>query len=155
MLVCNISLRPPRSAIAADVAEAATALDASTTGFVVFATLVDDPASVGDIVDAYLGEIMLEAASAADAIDAGMEYTAAIVEATTALAAQDGNVPAIYTDSVDETASAASAQDASITPAVAQMARPLSGSRAGIGSVVVFDDGSGKTQVIIDVGVVK
>ena len=77
MLVCNVSLRPPRAAIAADVAEAATAADATATGNVVFATLVDDPASVGDIVDAYLGEIMLEAASADAAADAGLVYVAA------------------------------------------------------------------------------
>ena len=48
MLVCNVSLRPPRTAIAASVAEVATALDdlGSGSGQVVFATLVDDPASV-------------------------------------------------------------------------------------------------------------
>jgi hypothetical protein len=32
MLVCNVSLRPPRSAIAADLAEVAAALDAPGTG---------------------------------------------------------------------------------------------------------------------------
>jgi hypothetical protein len=90
MLVCNISLRPKRSAIVADVAEAAAALDASTTGFVVFATLVDDPASVGDVVDAYLGEIMVEAASASDVPDAGLALTAGIIEAAAADAALDG-----------------------------------------------------------------
>jgi hypothetical protein len=89
MLVCNVSLRPPRRAISAEIAEAATAVDASTTGFVVFATLVDDPASVADRVDAYLGEIMLEAASAADSLDAGRIYTAVIDEAMTAATAQD------------------------------------------------------------------
>jgi hypothetical protein len=84
MLVCNVSLRPPHRAIAADITEAAAALDATTTGFVVFAALVDDPASVLDIVDGYIGEIMLEAASAADAADAGLAYAAIINEATTA-----------------------------------------------------------------------
>ena len=47
MLVCNVSLRAPRRAIAAELAEATTAADATATGNIVFATLVDDPASVG------------------------------------------------------------------------------------------------------------
>ena len=84
MLVCNVSLRPRRAAIAADLAEPAQALDASTLGYVVFATLVDDPASVRDFVDAYSGEIMLEAASASASVNAGLIYAAAIVEAATA-----------------------------------------------------------------------
>src|SRR5580765_1046228 len=75
MLVCSVSQRGRRAAIAADVAEAAAALDAPGTGNVVFATLVDDPASVGEIVDAYLGEIMLEAASASVIVDAGLGST--------------------------------------------------------------------------------
>jgi hypothetical protein len=89
MLVCNVSLRPPRSAIAADVAEITAAVDAFATGNVVFATLVDDPASVGDIVDAYLGEIMVEAASSGDTVDAGLAYAAGITEAATATDTQD------------------------------------------------------------------
>jgi hypothetical protein len=95
MLVCNVSLRPARAAIAASLAEAATAADATATGNVVFATLVDDPANVRDVVDAYLGEIMVEAASAADAIDAGLVYVTAIDEATTASATESGAVPVI------------------------------------------------------------
>jgi len=97
MLVTNVSLRPPRHAIAADIAEAITATDATATGQVVFATLVDDPASVGDAVDAYLGEIMLEAATAADA--------------------QDGTVAVIYSGTIAETATAQDTPDASIPPA--------------------------------------
>jgi hypothetical protein len=95
MLVCNVSLRPPRSAIAADVAELAAAVDATATGNVVFATLVDDPASVGDIVDAYLGEIMLEAASAADTTSAGSAYAGAVDEAASATDTQSATVPAL------------------------------------------------------------
>jgi len=91
MLVCSVSQRARRRAIAADLAETAAALDASTTGTVVFATLVDDPANVLDAIDAYLGEIMLEAATAADTAD--------------------GVIPAVYAVTVNETASAASAQD--------------------------------------------
>lgn len=83
MLVCNVSLRPPRSAIAASLAEAVAATDATATG-IVFATLVDDPASVGDIVNAYLGEIMLEAATATDTVVPVFIYDSEIVEAMTA-----------------------------------------------------------------------
>jgi len=95
MLVCSVSLRAPRRAIAADLAEAATAADATTTGYVVFATLVDDPANVRDTVDAYLGEIMVEAASAADAIDAGLDFNAAVEEAVMALDLQTAAVPIV------------------------------------------------------------
>src|SRR4029077_12986390 len=85
MLVCNVSLLRRRAAIAADVAEAAAALDAPGTGNVVFATLVDDPASVGDRVDAFLGQIMREAASAADSVSWGITYAAIVAEAASAL----------------------------------------------------------------------
>lgn len=128
MLVCSVSMRAPRRAIPADVAEAAAALDATTTGFVVFATLVDDPASVADHVDAYLGEIMVEAASASDSITAGGAYTDGVVEAASAGSVQDGAI------------------------AAAGAARIISASRAG-GSVVV-SEGGGKTHIISNVGAV-
>jgi hypothetical protein len=99
--------------ISADIAEVVVATDATATGNIVFATLVDDPASVGEIVDAYLGEIMLEAASAADTVEAGLSFVAAIVEDLTALAAEDGAVPAVYTDAITETVTAADVIDAS------------------------------------------
>jgi hypothetical protein len=72
LLVCNVSLRPPHRSIAADLAEVAAALDdlGSGSGQIVFATLVDDPASVQETVDAYLGAIMSEAASSGDMVDA-------------------------------------------------------------------------------------
>jgi hypothetical protein len=100
MLVCNVSLRPPRSGIAADLAEAAVASDNAGTGNVVFATLVDDPASVGEIVDAYLGEIMLEAASSGDAWDAGLVYATGIVEAMTCTDSPDATKVAGLTLSI-------------------------------------------------------
>lgn len=95
MLVCSVSLRPPRRAIAANVTEAITAADATATGNIVFATLVDAPASVSETLDAYLGEIMVEAASAAASVDAGLDYSAAIDEATTASDTQSGAVPVV------------------------------------------------------------
>lgn len=92
MLVCNVSQLARRAAIVAGLTEAATAADAPGTGNVVFAALVDDPASVGEIVDAYLGEIMLEAASADTILDA--------------------NVPATYAVSINEIVTAADLPDA-------------------------------------------
>lgn len=89
MLVCNVSLRPRRSAIAADVAEITAAVDALATGNVVFATLVDDPASVAELVDAYLGEIMLEAANAVDTVSLASIYEVAVSETVTAADSSD------------------------------------------------------------------
>lgn len=99
MLVCNVSMRAPRRAIAADLAEIATALDAPGTGNIVFATLVDDPASVNDIIDAFTGEIMLEPATASDAVDSGLAYSADIIEATTSGDTEDASVTAAPTGS--------------------------------------------------------
>lgn len=80
MLVCNVSQRPPRRAIAAELAEITAALDDFGTGNIVFATLVDDPASVNENVDAFLGEIMLEAANAVDSISVENIVSAAVNE---------------------------------------------------------------------------
>src|SRR5262249_26062695 len=70
MLICNTSWRPPRTAILADLAETATASDDLTSGNIVFATIVDDPASVNDSIDAFLGTIINEPAGAGDTVDA-------------------------------------------------------------------------------------
>lgn len=69
--------------LSAQIAEATVATDAMGTGNAIFATLVDDPASVNEIVDAYLGEIMLEEASAIDAISLALVYDADISESVT------------------------------------------------------------------------
>jgi hypothetical protein len=86
MLVCHVSQLRRQATVAADISETAAAVDAPGTGNVVFATLVDDPASVGETVDAYLGEIMLEAASADTILDANVPgtYAVTVAEATTA-----------------------------------------------------------------------
>ena len=116
MLVCNVSVRPPRAGIAAEIVETGAALDAATTGNVEFATLVDDPASVRDFVNAYLGEIMVEAASAVAAVNAGLTAAAAIIEAATATDAASASVPVAAT--VSEPVTAADAPDATVTGAV-------------------------------------
>src|SRR5580765_5079945 len=113
MLVCNVSLLARRASIAAEVAEAAVALDAPGTGNVVFATLVDDPASVGDHIDAFLGQIMREAASAAVTVTAGLAYAVAVVEAVTATETSSSALQ--KTATVAETGAAVSAQDATKT----------------------------------------
>lgn len=113
MLVCSVSLKAPRTgsaAITASLTETATALDSLGTGNVVFATLVDDPASILDRVDAYLGEIMKEAASAAATINAGLVYAVRVDEAVTAREVSSVFTPA--TGAVVETVSAAAVVDA-------------------------------------------
>lgn len=152
MLVCHVSLRPRGRVIASNIVEAALAGDTATTGNVVFATLVDDPASVRDFVDAYLGEIMKEAASAAATVNAGLVYAAAITEAAAASDVPNGHVPSIYSAAVAEATSAASAQDATATSAPIG-ARTLSAGRAGQQSVI-YSSGT-LTQIASNVGVVS
>ena len=151
MLVCNVSLARRRVAIAADLAETATALDAPGTGNVVFATLIDDPASVNDFVDAYSGEIMVEAASAVDSVDAGMVYTAAIDEAVTAIDAGLVRDPLTFSADIAEAASADSSQDGS---GVSLNVRILGASRAGLGSIAAGENGGGKTIIVSNTGAV-
>src|SRR5580765_2163027 len=112
MLVCNVSLRAPRGAIAAEIAESVAALDTQSPG-VVWAGLVDEPAAANATTNALLGLIIAEAASANTALDAGTVFAAAIVENTTAISAQNGAVPGIQTGTVAEAASAQASQDAS------------------------------------------
>jgi len=95
MLVCNVSLRPPRMAIAATVAETVTAADAIAVG-AVFDALVDDPASAIDTIAEYLGEFLSEAASAADSYSTVGMFDAEVIEATVADSAQDGVLPVAY-----------------------------------------------------------
>ena len=92
MLVCNVSLRPPRGAISGTIAETASA-DATTAALAVYAALVDDPAAALETLDGNLGELIIEAASASDTVDlAGATYAAAVDEAATAGDAPDGTV---------------------------------------------------------------
>jgi hypothetical protein len=111
MLVCNVSQLARRAAIPAGITETAAALDTPGTGNVVFATLVDDPASVGEHVDAFLGQIISEAASAAATVNAGLIYRVSIFEA--ASAADTSSSPRAIAAAVVEVASAAALVDAS------------------------------------------
>lgn len=78
MLVCNISLRQFRT-IAADIAEAAgTATDSAAT--LTAWLMVDDNAVARDSIDGFVGAIMVEAANADDAVDAGLLFGAVTVD---------------------------------------------------------------------------
>jgi hypothetical protein len=118
MLVCSISQGARRAGITADIVEAVLAADSPGTGNVVFATLVDDPASVGDHVDAYLGQIMREAATAAATVNAGLVYATAVVEAVTAADHPSGAVPTVWSMAIVEMTTAAATQSATIVSAV-------------------------------------
>lgn len=143
MLVCNVSLRPPRAGIAVEIVEALEAGDATATGQVVFATLVDDPASVRDTIDAYLGEIMVEAASAAATVNAGLVYAVALDEAVIAADVLSGAVPAVISATVTEAASAADAPDATVTASAARSAM--------LPGVFVNSDGTSREAYVPDV----
>jgi hypothetical protein len=149
MLVCSISQRARRAAIAVDVAETATATDSSTLGNVVFATLVDDPTSVGEVVDAYLGQIMLEAASASETYSVGLDFTVGLDEPASAADVIELRGTATLAADVAEAASADAMPDFAAAAAGAAV-RPAS--RAGLGSVV--GSGDGKTRIISNIGAV-
>jgi hypothetical protein len=101
VLVCHVSLRPPARTVVANLVEAATAADATTTGSVVFATLVDDPAAAFDTLDAYLGPIMAEAASASDTADATVTAAGVVnntwnpADKTASMTLSNGNLTAV------------------------------------------------------------
>jgi hypothetical protein len=110
MLVCSVSLKARRAVITAGIAEATTATDASATGQLVLATLVDDPASASERLDAFLGPIMREAASATATVNAGLVFTTRVDEAALAATLLSASMP--LTASVAEAANASEAEDA-------------------------------------------
>lgn len=92
MLVCSISYVAPKT-ISAAIAEAVTAAATTATQSSVSTVLVDDPTSAIDLIDAYLGEIMVEAATATDTVEVtGFVYVVAVDEATAAADGPDGTV---------------------------------------------------------------
>jgi CTP:molybdopterin cytidylyltransferase MocA len=111
MLVCSVVLRPKRTALAASITEATSAFDAPSLG-VIFATLTDNPGTASDTVNAFVGQMMVEAASAADVVSTGSIQNAAIVEETIANAV--AQFPFTYASMAAETATAASSQDATV-----------------------------------------
>lgn len=93
MLVCSVSMRPRGRAIPAVVAEVGAAAD-TLTRLVIYDVLVDNPALASDTVTIYLGEPIVEAASAVDTVSvmAGA-IDADVVETAAADSTQDGSVP--------------------------------------------------------------
>jgi hypothetical protein len=89
MLVCNISMRPHHHQVAAEILEAGAAEDVPG-GEVIFLTIVDDPASASESSDAYIGQIMLEAASASDLINEG--YQGNLSDSLSATESEDATV---------------------------------------------------------------
>ena len=115
MLVCNVSQARRRAAISADIAELAAAVDDPGTGNVVFATLVDDPASVNEHVDAYLGQIMVESATAASTVNAGLVYAIRVDEVAVTTELYFGSVPTVLSSTMVETTTASALVNASVT----------------------------------------
>lgn len=91
MLICSVSLHPPR-VIANAVAEIAHAVDTVGTENVVLTALVDDPASADDIFVVTIGDVIEEAASAADDVRVPSIYDVATTESATASSAEDATV---------------------------------------------------------------
>src|SRR5580765_2175864 len=119
MLVCIVVQQARNVTVVADLVEAAAALD--VTDFVtLFGPLVDSPGNALDIVNAVVGQFMVEAANAADVLTVGMAYRITLLEDTTAVA---NNLAVIapkhgtVTATVTEAATAASVQDAATTTA--------------------------------------
>jgi predicted anti-sigma-YlaC factor YlaD len=111
MLVCSVSQLRRRVAIAAGVAESAAAVDATNAGMV-FAALVDNPASASERLDAFLGQFLVEAANATATVNAGLTYAVRVDEAAFATVLLTGAVPTAIAAAVAEAASAADALDA-------------------------------------------
>lgn len=91
MLVCSVVLRPKRGALAATILETATAIDAPSLG-AIFATLTDNPGNALDILDAFSGQRMVEAASANAVTNATLPQLVAaamLEQVTTTASTQD------------------------------------------------------------------
>lgn len=111
MLVCSVVMRAERVATAAGIIEAAEASDTPTIG-IIFATITDAPGNARDILDAFTGSRLVEAASATDSVNVGSIRNAAIIEDT--IAGAVAQFPFTYALMVAEIATAASTQDAAL-----------------------------------------
>ena len=111
MLVCSVVLQPKRRAIGAAVVEHVDAVDAYSLG-AILATLTDDPGAASDTVSAFVGQLMVEAASATATVNANSIRNAAIVEENIALATVA--IPGTYALAVVETATADALHDGAI-----------------------------------------
>lgn len=118
MLVINVSLHPPRSVpIGVAVVDVGAARDTLATESAILAALVDDPAWADSIVDAYIGDLIFEAASATDTVSVVVSvYTVAVDEV--ASAADTVSATASVSVLLSESAVADSAQNGTIITAL-------------------------------------
>jgi hypothetical protein len=116
-VIAEESLIPSAVVNSSIVREAAAAADVANAGFVFPTLLVDDPAAVHDTVNAFLGQIIVEAASAAATVNVGLTYAAVIAESTTSSDTANAAVPTVYVMTVAETASADAVADATVAMA--------------------------------------
>jgi hypothetical protein len=117
MLVCFTSAAPQRRQISVEIVEAAgAAVDiVSDAGFLL---LVDAPAAANAIVDALLGEILHEAASASGIFDGGIAYMVSVDEPASATDSFAGFYAAgIFADVIEAT-TADSVEDATVIGAL-------------------------------------
>lgn len=91
MLLCSVSLRPRGHVIAASIVEPGAALDSLSLS-AIFATLTDDPGNALDILTAFVGQNMVEAASAAAVVSAGSVYAVGVIESAAAISVQGATV---------------------------------------------------------------
>lgn len=83
MLICNVSLRPPARVLAVTLAEAAAAADTASM-LVGLLAPIDEPVTALETLDAFVGQIMLEAASASDSVQSGLIYAVLLDEPASA-----------------------------------------------------------------------
>ncbi len=95
MLVCSVVLRPQGHVVAAAIVEAAGAFDVLAPG-AIFATLTDDPGDARDILDAFKGQFMVEAANAVATVNAGLAHPAFVLEEiSAAVSTQNATIGAV------------------------------------------------------------
>lgn len=121
MLACFVCVLPQRAALAVTIDEVTVATDEILAGNALN-NLADEPAAANAVADAFLGELMVEAATATATADAGLFYAVLLDEPAHALDAWAG----IYADGIDvdvtEAAAAAEAVDAAVPGAAARSA---------------------------------
>jgi len=95
MLVCSVVQRPQRHVLAANIIEIAAAIDNPSSG-TIFVTLTDDPGNARDLLDAFLGQKIVEAANATDVVDALSAHPVLLLEdISAAVAVQDATINAV------------------------------------------------------------
>jgi len=110
MLVCNVSQRAQRAAIAAGIVEEAGAAD-DVPSLAGFALLVDEPAAASEALSAFVGQILIEAANAGETVNAGSKY-AVLIDAPAIAADAYSGTTGVVIAGLSEAAAAADVPDA-------------------------------------------